>query len=574
MAVPGWPLPTFCTASMASTRTVSTAFSSSSVHSSFAGVVLTPIPSRNVSDAAPDGVPAQASPSLLTPGDTLRARPASRPLVPEEVRDIRRSSSPISLRVGPLSGDRSGPGARRPRRLRRAHQAARDRAAPAHHGAGDVLRRGRRARPRPGARHRRRRHAVGRLGVGPKLRLRPRHRRADAAHPSPRDPAPHRHAAGRSDLRGRARRSGDGDPLRLGQPAVGGAVAGGRVLLPLRLHDTAQASYDAEHRLGRPRGLLPGPDRLDRGDRRAGLDPRRALPGRLLLDAAAHLGTGAALPRGLRRRRRADAPGGGARRGGGPADRRLQLGDGRDLAAAVAGRRHRVGLSARGRRARRGLPRAGPPDVGACPGHRGPHRDQADGALPRVEPLPLAAVRGGRARPAAHPLSDTRRWRRALCARRETVVGIRGRAGRNGVQLATNHPYRASVGVRRLACPRGCRSTVVHVRGSTTLTSTHVAAVITSAAPSMCSITTTTGSPAKYCTKPTVAWSTSTAASASTGRTSRPVDRSRNQRPTVRPTSRKTRSAWSWLTWSGSSPLRGELASPAWGPEPVTTVPA
>ena len=39
--MPGWPLPTFWTASIASTRTVSTALSSSSVQSSFAGVVLT-----------------------------------------------------------------------------------------------------------------------------------------------------------------------------------------------------------------------------------------------------------------------------------------------------------------------------------------------------------------------------------------------------------------------------------------------------------------------------------------------------------------------------------------------------
>ncbi|SKU52738.1 Uncharacterised protein [Mycobacteroides abscessus subsp. abscessus] len=34
IAVPGWPLPTFCTASAASTRTVSTARESSSVQSS------------------------------------------------------------------------------------------------------------------------------------------------------------------------------------------------------------------------------------------------------------------------------------------------------------------------------------------------------------------------------------------------------------------------------------------------------------------------------------------------------------------------------------------------------------
>jgi len=46
-----------------------------------------------------------------------------------------------------------------------------------------------------------------------------------------------------------------------------------------------------------------------------------------------------------------------------------------------------------------------------------------------------------------------------------------------------------------------------------------------------------------------------------------------NSRPRVRPTKRNTRSAWSWLTWSGSRPLRSVSTSPAWGPEPVTTVP-
>ena len=76
----------------------------------------------------------------------------------------------------------------------------------------------------------------------------------------------------------------------------------------------------------------------------------RALRRRLLLDAAAHLGAGAALPRGLRRRRRPDAARGGEGRGRRPPDRRLQLGDGRHVAAAVAGRGHRVGLPGRGRR--------------------------------------------------------------------------------------------------------------------------------------------------------------------------------------------------------------------------------
>ena len=82
---------------------------------------------------------------------------------------------------------------------------------------------------------------------------------------------------GGAGLRRRARRAGDGDPLRLGQPAVGGAVAGGRVLLPLRLHDAAQAAYDAEHRLGRARRLLPGADRLDRRHRPAGVAAGRAV---------------------------------------------------------------------------------------------------------------------------------------------------------------------------------------------------------------------------------------------------------------------------------------------------------
>ena len=48
-----------------------------------------------------------------------------------------------------------------------------------------------------------------------------------------------------------------------------------------------------------------------------------------------------------------------------------------------------------------GLPGRGAPDVGPRQGHRGPHRDPADAAVPLLEPLPLAALRRGRARPAA-----------------------------------------------------------------------------------------------------------------------------------------------------------------------------
>ena len=54
---------------------------------------------------------------------------------------------------------------------------------------------------------------------------------------------------------------------------------------------------------------------------------------------------------------------------------------------------------------------------------------------------------------------------------------------------------------------------------------------MTSAAPSMWSITTPTGRPAKYCTKPTAACSTSTAARAVTGRMSPPVGAQREPHP-------------------------------------------
>ena len=66
----------------------------------------------------------------------------------------------------------------------------------------------------------------------------------------------------------------------------------------------------AEHRLGRDRRLLPDPDRLDRGHQRPGLDAAGAVRRRVPLDAAAHLGAGDALPRGLRLGRRTDAAGG------------------------------------------------------------------------------------------------------------------------------------------------------------------------------------------------------------------------------------------------------------------------
>ena len=60
----------------------------------------------------------------------------------------------------------------------------------------------------------------------------------------------------------------------LRQLALLGPGAGGERVLPVRLHDGAQAAYHPEHRVGRPRRLLPDADRLDRGHQRARLGPR------------------------------------------------------------------------------------------------------------------------------------------------------------------------------------------------------------------------------------------------------------------------------------------------------------
>ena len=157
-------------------------------------------------------------------------------------------------------------------------------------------------------RDRHRRRALGRLRVGVQLRLRPRHRRADASYASPGAAAAHRLAASRPWSSPRC--------WPCSRPwcsalwvnwLSAGAVGAGQRVLRLRLHDAAQAPHHPEHRLGRPRRLLPGADRLDGRHRRAGVDPGRAVPRRLLLDAAAHLGAGPALPRGLPQRRRPDA---------------------------------------------------------------------------------------------------------------------------------------------------------------------------------------------------------------------------------------------------------------------------
>ena len=141
MAVPGCPLPTFWTASIASTRTVSTAWSSTSVQSSRCGMLTWVLTAVGAGGSRP-------WPSLLIAGDRLDGAPVPEPRVPSTRPSQRGRPCPTSV-----SGPRDRPRRRWPRGgrasqgrgdgVRRAHQAAGHRAAPAHHRAGDVLRRGR-----------------------------------------------------------------------------------------------------------------------------------------------------------------------------------------------------------------------------------------------------------------------------------------------------------------------------------------------------------------------------------------------------------------------------------------------
>ena len=94
-----------------------------------------------------------------------------------------------------------------------------------------------------------------------------------------------------------------------------------------------------------------------------------------------------------------------------------------------------TGLVLPGRRGRagRGLPGRGAPRCGAAPRAPRTSADPADAAVPLLEPLPLAAVRRGRARPAADPLSRTTPIRRSP----GPVVGSAFRCcGRVGLQGA------------------------------------------------------------------------------------------------------------------------------------------
>ena len=177
----------------------------------------------------------------------------------------------------------------------------------------------------------------------PQLRLRPRHRRADAPHPPPGAAAAHRlpRAALVFGLV-----LGVVSTLVLGLwvnwLSAGLALAAnvfyvfGYTML-LKRRTTQNIVW------GGIAGCFPALIGWTAVTGELAWAPVVLFAGRLLLDAAAHLGAGDALPRGLRGRRRADAAGRRRPREVGRQIVLYSLGDGRDLAAAVAGRRHRRG---------------------------------------------------------------------------------------------------------------------------------------------------------------------------------------------------------------------------------------
>ena len=324
IAVPGWPLPTFCTASMARTRTVSTARWSRSVQSSSAARAGPAHGVRRVGGStgarAYSGLGSSTRHERLTSpeGGSRDRRGALDVSVPRRPRRLAPDEQPLTVpapaEVSVTAVDRprvrAAADRRHRRRARRASAAyvgltkPRDhRAAAAHHGPGDV--------PRRSGASRRSWLVVatvvgGTLSAGSANALNCVFDRDidEQMRRTRRRPLP-RHIvspAGGAGLRARARRGLDAvarAAASTGSPP--GWRSAANAVLRRRLHDAAQAAHHPEHRLGRRRRLHAGADRLDRGHRRARLGAGRAVPGRLLLDAAALLGAGDALPRGLRR---------------------------------------------------------------------------------------------------------------------------------------------------------------------------------------------------------------------------------------------------------------------------------
>ena len=268
---------------------------------------------------------------------------------PEVRRDGRRPARRPCRRADHRAVDRAG----RARGLRRADQAADHRAAAAHHRAGDV--------PRRAAASRRSGWSSppcvgGTLAAGSANALNcvydrdiDEQMRRTRRRPLPRHMVtPARGAGLRAGARRASRRCWLGLLVNwlLGRRWRWRANAFYVVVYTMVL----KRRTTAEHRLGRRRRLLPGADRLDRGHRLAGLGAGRAVPawsssGRRRTTGRWRCATARTTPRAGVPMLPVVAPA----RDGRPADRRLHLGDGRDLAAAVAGRRHRLVLPGRRR---------------------------------------------------------------------------------------------------------------------------------------------------------------------------------------------------------------------------------
>ena len=169
----------------------------------------------------------------------------------------------------------------------------------------------------------RRRHPLGRVRLGAKLRLRPRHRRADATHPPTCAATAHRLAALGARLRHRAGGRLDAGAGLLGQLAVAPASRWLANAFYVFVYTMVLKRRTTQNIVwGGLAGCFPALIGWTAVTGELAWTPVILFARRLLLDAAAHLGAGAALPRGLRRRRRADAAGRGARRRGRPPDRR------------------------------------------------------------------------------------------------------------------------------------------------------------------------------------------------------------------------------------------------------------
>ena len=236
------------------------------------------------------------------------------------------------------------------------------------------------------------------------------------------------------------------------------------------------------------------------------------------------------------------------RRAGRPPDRPLQLGDGRDLAAAVAGRRHRLGLPGRRGRARRGVPGRGAPDVGAAPGAPRTSRViQPMRLFHSSQPLPLAALRRGRARPAAHPLtqktSESSRSTATDPARTRVSPCDGGLARPRG----SGSGRRRHVPARPTSAAGSAEPAGRRLPGRAAAAAPSVIAAEISAAPSR-------WKPDQHDRQ---VGEVLHEADQRPGRAARPAAPATGRRaargaaytsPTVSPTNRKTTSAWSWLT--------------------------